>query len=344
MAHLIETAIFSSSEGAGWTGLGQVIPAHIAKDPAKMAELVGATYEVVKRECFYKTIQGDYRAVEGREVLVRADTGAMLEVVSDTRYSVENRQPMDMFESFRDELAKENLTISHAAVLDAGRRIAVCAILPPEYNLDVGGKGDIVKRYVTGMTGYDKKNGTKYLRGSIRVVCANTLAAAIAEATGLGMIRALRASTILQANSLTGLLAQAMSAMETERTTFDEMANRAMSADAVSRYFADVLEINIADLGKFKSDGSKLISTKSENMLRELANAYANAPGAQIATGTAWGALNAVTYYASHIKTCRDTSGSGDDAARVASNLSGDAAKLKLRALTLAAQSLAVAA
>jgi phage/plasmid-like protein (TIGR03299 family) len=344
MSHEIETAIYSQREGAGWTGLGQVIPHDIAKDPRKMAELVGATYQVVKRECFYKTIQGDFRAVQGREVLVRDDTGAMLEVVSDSRYHVENRQPEHMLESFRDELAKNNMEISHAAVLDGGRKIAVCAMFPKDFDIDVGGKGDIVERYVTGSTGYNKKDGTRYMLGGTRVVCNNTLQMAIAEATEQGTLRTLRASTLLQADSLVKLLASTMTTMENERATFDALANQEMTAVDVSRFFANVLEINIADLGKFKADGSKLISTKSQNMLKELADAYSNAPGAAIATGTAWGALNAVTYYATHIKTCRDTSGSGENAARVASNLNGDAAKLKMRALELAAQSLAIAA
>jgi phage/plasmid-like protein (TIGR03299 family) len=344
MSHEIETAIYSQREGAGWTELGQVIPQNIAKDPAKMAELVGATYNVVKRECFYKTASGDFRTVEGREVLVRDDTGAMLEVVSDTRYHVENRQPLDLLESFRDELAKNHMEISHAAVLDGGRKIAVCAMFPKDFDIDVGGKGDIVERYVTGTTGYNKKDGTRYMQGNRRVVCNNTLQAAIQDAIADGKLRTLRASTLLQTDSLVKLLASTMTTMEAERATFDALANASMSAVDVSRFFANVLEINIEDLGKFKADGSKLISTKSQNMLKELADAYSNAPGAAIATGTAWGALNAVTYYATHIKTCRDTSGSGNDAARVASNLNGDAAKLKMRALELAAQSFAMAA
>jgi len=57
-----------------------------------------------------------------------------------------------------------------------------------------------------------------------------------------------------------------------------------------------------------------------------------------------WGALNAVTYYATHAKTVRDTSGSGAAAARYASNLDGDAAALKARALVLANSLVKVAA
>jgi hypothetical protein len=107
----------------------------------------------------------------------------------------------------------------------------------------------------------------------------------------------------------------------------------------VVQYFADVLEIDIAELNAVDPrTGKRVISTKSQNMLNALAVAYKNAPGAAMASGTVWGALNAVTHYATHDKTVRDTSDSGTDAARVASNLFGDAARLKARALMLAKQ------
>jgi hypothetical protein len=71
-------------------------------------------------------------------------------------------------------------------------------------------------------------------------------------------------------------------------------------------------------------------------MLTALKNAYVNAPGAAIAHGSMWGALNAVTYYGTHEKTVRDTAKDGDDAARTASNMFGDAGRLKARAQMLA--------
>src|ERR1700721_3470428 len=93
-------AVFSALWGGGWTGLGQEIPANIARDPAKIAELCGATFTVEKRECYFKNANGSFTAAPGRDVLVRSDTNKMLSVVSDNRYNVENRQPKDIFEAF----------------------------------------------------------------------------------------------------------------------------------------------------------------------------------------------------------------------------------------------------
>ena len=343
MADLIETAIYSQREGAGWTGLGQTIPTAIAQDPRAMAALLGATFNVVKRECFYKSASGEYVSVDGREVLVRDDTGAMLEVVSESSYHVDNRQPIDVLEAFRDELKANNMEISHGAVLDGGRRIAVCALLSADLDYNVG-KGDAVKNYVTLMTGYNKKDGSKRTRGTIRVVCNTTLEFAIAQAMKDGKLQTKRASTHFTTSTLSDMVKDIASDVQADARVYNALANTAMSADAVARYFADVLEINVEDLGKFQANGKSLVSTKSRNMLAELASAYGSAPGAAMATGTAWGALNAVTYYATHVKTVRDMTNSGTEAARVSSNFGGDASKLKTRALELAARSLAVAA
>ena len=116
MAHEIETAVFGS-EGAGWTGLGQSIPASMANDPRAIAALCNATYTVEKRNVL---VQGCIKVLDDYQALVRSDTQEVLHVASRSRYHVENRQPVDIFESFRDELAKEHLEISHAAVLKGG--------------------------------------------------------------------------------------------------------------------------------------------------------------------------------------------------------------------------------
>lgn len=340
MSHEIQSAVFSGLEGAGWTGLGQEIPAEIAQDPRKIAELCGATFTVEKRECFFKNADDTYSKAPGRDVLVRSDTNKMLSVVSDNRYHVKNRQPIDIFEAFRDELAQNNLEISHAAVLRGGADIVVCAKLPSEFDINVGRKGnklrDVIHNYVTASTGYNG-HGTIATKSGLRVVCANTHAANIAEADAGDRLRAIRASTLLQVDSIANLIKQVKTLVDAERAQFDAMANTRMSDTDIARFFADVLEVNVADLGKVNANGSKLVSTKTQNILTHLASSYANAPGAAIATGTAWGAFNAVTYYATHLKTVRDTSGAGENAARVASNLNGDAARLKARALQLAA-------
>lgn len=342
MSAEIETAVFSATEGAGWTGLGLAIDPSIAKDPRKIATLLGADWTVETREAYYKTAAGTFAKIEDAAVQTRSDTGAVLSVTSANRYHVDHRQPVDILEAFRDQLAAENMTISHAAVLRGGKIIAVSAKFAD--TVVVNGK-DVVNAYGTLSTGFDKEHGTKGSCTGVRVVCVNTLAMSISAAIRNGTLKTIRASTqISDSNVLQDLVANLPAVLADTKAVYDGMANAKMSDADVQRYFADVLEINIADLGKVDGKGNKLISTRAENMLVNLTTAYIGGPGARQAHKTLWGAVNAVTYYATHEKTCRDTSGDGMLQARVASNMFGDAAKLKARALKLAESRLAVAA
>jgi phage/plasmid-like protein (TIGR03299 family) len=353
MAHLIESAAFSAREGAGWTGLGREIPAADARNPAAIAALIGATYTVEAREAYYKAPDGTYQPISGAAVQVRSDNGKALSVTSDSRYNTDNRQPLDVLEAFRDQLNRNQIEVSHAAVLDAGRKIAVSGLLSPDFDMHIKGT-DRVQRYVTLSTGYDKKHGTICTHGMIRVVCANTLAMSIAAAMegtngkrgenrkGDRILR-YTASQVIEAGGLAAMLEDIHNVGKVELAAFNDMANRAMSEANVARFFADVLEINIEDLNRTDNSGKQLISTKSRNMLAALVDSYKTAPGAAMASGNAWGALNAVTHYATHIKTVRDTSGDGAGAARVNSNLFGDSARLKARALSLLVNQYAVA-
>ncbi len=348
MSHEIETALFSNREGAGWTGLGRAIPESIARDPAKIAEMLNATWTVQTREVFYKAAPGTdqerFLQVAGAAAQVRSDNGHVLSLTSDNCYHLDNRHPIDVLEAFRDQLNQNKLEISHAAVLRGGAIIAVSALLPSEYDLVVG-KGDVSKRYVTLSTGYDKKNGTKRTRGGIRVVCANTWAMSVSEGESTGTLKTIKASTKIEVEGLAQLLASMEGEMKAEQAKYDALANQRMSDADVQRYFGDVLKINISDIGRLDKTGKPLVSSRARNMLTEMTEAYHKGPGAQATIGTAWGAFNAATYYATHLKTARDTSNANDGAvlARIASNMTGSSHEMKVRALALLSQKTKVA-
>jgi hypothetical protein len=166
----------------------------------------------------------------------------------------------------------------------------------------------------------------------------------ISESMASGKLRTITASQRMQANTLSQLVAGLVGDIETTKATYDRMAYKPIGAIDLARYFAEVLNIDVSQLNQVYPDGRPVISTKSKNMLTSLAAAYDSAPGSKWAHGTVWGALNAVTYYATHAKTCRATNGATAASARYASNLDGDSAALKARALSLASNLVAVAA
>ncbi|MGP1609542.1 MAG: DUF932 domain-containing protein [Burkholderiales bacterium] len=338
MSHEIETAAFSSREGAGWTGLGQEIPADAAKDPRRIAEICKALFEVQKRNVI---IEGTDFVLPDHQALVRSDTGAVLHVASRSRYHVENRQPVEIFEAFRDELAAENLEISHAAVLKGGKLIAVSALLT---GADVTpADGHVVNNYVTLSTGYDGAHGTGATLSSVRVVCANTWRYNMDDAKDKGRARLISAATRLQSDTLRNIVGNCDEIISQQKRTYDALANASITDADVLRLFADVCGITVEDLGRTDArTGKPVVSSKARNMLDALRASYVNAPGAQ--PGTAWGALQAVTHFASHVRTVRDTAGDGEHGARTASNLFGDSASMKAGALARLTAQYAVAA
>lgn len=147
---------------------------------------------------------------------------------------------------------------------------------------------------------------------------------------------------------VTGSVAQVIARVEArrklEQRAYDEMANTRMDSADVARYFADVLGVNIEQLDKTHPDGRKMVSQRMQNLMSTLTSAYNKAPGQTLAGDTAWGAFQAVTFYATHEKPVRDTSKDGVHNARAYSNLFGDAKALKQRALQLALARVKVAA
>lgn len=368
MSAEIQSAVYSAREGKGWHGIGKEIPAEIRNDPAKIAALLGATFTVDGKPVFYQNEAGQFMPVPGYAAQVRSDSGDALSITSDNRYFTANRQPKDIFEAFRDEFAANRMELSHGAILKGGRLVVASALLDPEFDIVVG-KGDRLRRYATLSTGYDNRNGTIATDGDIRVVCWNTWSWAISKALqGQGKVAGISASqkigegqlkqliTAIGGTDLKGVeneisegsvaqvIANIKRRAKLEQRMYDEFANARMDAADVLRYFSDVLEVNVADLDQKHADGRAKVSQKMQNLITTLTTAYHNAPGAAMAQGTAWGAFNAVTYYATHQKPVRDTTEDGEQSARVASNLFGDAKRLKVRALSLALSRVKVAA
>jgi len=258
-------------------------------------------------------------------------------VTSRNRYHVDNRQPIDIFESFRDALASEKLEISHAAVLDGGRKIAVSALLKGS-EIDLG-SGDKVLPYVTGATGYDAMTGTNYFRGGIRVVCDNTLRMGMSDAEGKGRMIRYTASQHIGQGDLTGLLTDAMNAVNKEAEFYQRLVSVKLSDDMARQYFAEILGIDLTFLTAKNADGRAVISTRSQNQLNALIVAYKKGPGAHLATAndTLYGALNALTYIVDHESQIRDTHKDGVRVARMTSATFGTGAQAKARAVRLAA-------
>ena len=158
-----------------WHGLGTVTEGTL---PAREAfEIADALFTVEKRPLFYNKEDETtilYPEESGSFAVVRTDTQQLLGVVSKQYELVQNDSLLRMAEFIREEVDMDCvIVLSHGSKVcfTATLRGASADIVP----------GDTVKRRIVGYLGHDGKTGCGAKFTNIRVVCQNTLTAALNE-------------------------------------------------------------------------------------------------------------------------------------------------------------------
>ena len=168
-----------------WHGMGVVTEGTL---PAREAfETADALFTVQKRELFYEVSHADETydeeygaapiissAPSGHFAVVRTDTQALLGVVSKQYEIVQNDSLLRMAEFIREEVDMDCVI-----VLSDGAKVCFTATLRGAETDIV--PGDTVKRRIVGYLGHDGKTGCGAKFTNIRVVCQNTLTAALNE-------------------------------------------------------------------------------------------------------------------------------------------------------------------
>lgn len=323
---------------APWHGLGQALEAGLSIE--EWAKAAGMEYEVER--AIVKYDNGTTHEFPGKHVLFRSDTHKPLGIVSDGYKIV---QPMECLEFFRDLCADQGMTLETAGVLKDGA--LYWALAKTSDSLTIG-KNDVTERYVLMSTSADGTQATNTRETGIRVVCNNTLSAALsgkgAKATKT------RHNTEFDAKATK----EKMGLISTGDTwknfceTMRELSEKAVSEPKAEAYFAELLRPagerakpraelktdNLADLLARPFGGSVNVSATDkapvERAIRgfaEVMNSYNNAPGA--CPGTAYGLIQGVTHYIDHVR------GNSNDK-RLTSAWFGQGDALKLRAVELA--------
>ena len=168
-----------------WHGQGVVTEGTL---PAREAfETADALFTVQKRELFYEVSHADETydegygaapiissAPSGHFAVVRTDTQQLLGVVSKQYEIVQNDSLLRMAEFIREEVDMDSVI-----VLSDGAKVCFTATLRGATTDIV--PGDTVKRRIVGYLGHDGKTGCGAKFTNIRVVCQNTLTAALRD-------------------------------------------------------------------------------------------------------------------------------------------------------------------
>jgi phage/plasmid-like protein (TIGR03299 family) len=277
-----------------WHGLGEKLPQGQSIEMwLKAARL---QWDLMRLPVQY-LVDGGLRTMDDRFVLVRNDTGAALSVVSGDYHTV---QPKEILEFYRDLVDGCGYTLETAGALDGGRKVWALARTGKTGAADDHGD-DQLAAYVLLATSCDKTLATTAAFTSIRVVCQNTLFFAVEDIkTGKRPQVKVPHNMLFEPESIKRELRLVDKAWSEFIAKVRAMAGHTMNLEAASAFFeALMLQKN-----------SKALSNRAQREHEAIKALFISAPGQQLGTTkeTLWGAVNAVTYYADHVR-----SGAGAD-------------------------------
>lgn len=295
MSHEVESMMWTKD--VPWHGLGTYCGDEpILSDEA--IEKAGLNWTVVKLPAEARLPVGDrLKTVRSTEhfLTVREEDGAVLGAVR-SRY-----QPIQNSEAFRfmDAVAGPGGMMRYhtAGSLSGGSRIWLLGEL---LNLVVEPiKGDATQPYILLMNGHDGSMAFRAMTTSVRVVCQNTLNLAIAANKNYGgrSFTVRHTGDVLQKREeAQQVLGIATKHVERFKEAADVLAKKQLGTKLWGE-FLDSL-VPLYDEEEEKSNARR------ERVRAELTSAWESGPGTDIpgVSGTAWNALQAVTFYTTHRK------------------------------------------
>jgi phage/plasmid-like protein (TIGR03299 family) len=289
MSHNIEIkngrASFAYAGETPWHRLGQKLKeAFDAKTAIKAAGLNFTVEKAAIQVADSKVI------IPNRFAIRRTDTKDILGVVGK---SYEPLQNSEAFAFFDGVFGKNKARYECAGVLGKGERIWLLAKLPG--NFAVQGD-DVIGKYLLLTNGHDGSEAVRARFTPIRVVCQNTLNAALRERSK--EIYVMHHSNIKERLEIAGkLLKEAGIYFDEAQKTFKAFAGFKLSEQNRLAYFTQV----VAETNKPLTELSSVTRQKIEK-LQEL---HETGKGTDLpkTRGTLWGAFNAVTEFVDHVQT-----------------------------------------
>lgn len=275
---------FVSKNLKPWHGFGTILDTVSYQDAMKYG---GLDYVVEKSPNIHR-MNGVDIVSEKSFFTWRTDTQKVLGVVGDRYTPVQNIDALAIVEQFPYH-------IETAGVLKNGAISFVC--MKSDKQIVVKGN-DVTDMYLLFTNSFDGTTPISVIFTPIRVVCNNTLTAAIKGAADKYTFRHTQSATekVREFGKVMGLLEKNVSMLD---TTFNIVAERQINPlDFMSYVFLTKDEIAAIAAGRLTDGmGDSVVSTRKKNIITEALKYYEKGAGQAEWKGTAWGAFNAVTGY-----------------------------------------------
>lgn len=242
---------------------------------------------------------------------------------------IQNEVAFDFF----DKVVGEKLAIYETAgAIRNGTRVWILAKLPGDLIIKAPGGEDNTERYLLFVNGHDGSFGCRMFFTPVRVVCANTMTAA------LGIVGNEEGIFIKHVGEVEAKIEEAVRVLKIANVhyqnlavAFNHFAQFSFTEEDAKRFFEQVIPV---DLGL----GEKKQANDGERRELMLDN-FLHGKGSDLSRKSLWGGYNAVTEFADHTRyTLHEpkTENSRFELSPHRSVLWGDSKKLKQRAFNVA--------
>ena len=237
----------------------------------------------------------------------RTDYNIPLGIVKERYTPVQNTEA---FNFFNNAIGKNKALWQTAGFFGNGERIFVSAKLPK--NIFV--QDDVIENYLVFTTSHDGSSGVKILFTPIRIVCENTLNAAIHDATNYISFRHTK-SVHNNLDIAAEILETCNNKIANLQEQFTIMKKIKMTDEKAQQTFANVVltddeQFRIKQTGHtigqiitrdWRAINDAQISMKKVNIIAEMNNYYFDGIGQRELVGTGYGVYNAVNGYYSNV-------------------------------------------
>jgi len=303
-------SFFSVKEKA-WHNLGQIISDYPTS--AEAIKHAGLNYQVEKRPLFtYDTEK--YTGDPDTDIIIpeievpdfyatiRTDTDEVLGVVGNDYEVVQNVNAFDFFDAIVG--GKDGILYETAGALGKGERIFITAKLPHYIRI---GRDDLIEQYLFLTTSHDGYGSITAAFTPIRIVCQNTLNAALNNHSHSIKIRhtASAVDRLKQAHQLLGVTNLLSNELE---EVFNSWSKIRITDNAVKRLIQVAMAPNKEVLQNLQNGKLDELSTNYNNMVSSVMEYALTNPTQQEVTtkSTLFGAYNAVTGYFQNVRNYKD--------------------------------------
>lgn len=320
-------ASFFSVKQKAWHGLGQIVEDYPTS--AEALRFAGLDYTVEKRKLF--TLDNDNQHDDPEETIIvpeievpgyfasiRTDTEQVLGVVGKDYEVVQN---VDAFSFFDAIVGGDGIQYETAGALGKGERIFITAKLPGYIQV---GNNDLIEKYLFLTTSHDGFGSITAAFTPTRIVCNNTLNAALRNCSSSIKIRhtANAKDRLSEAHRVMGISNKLTEQLD---GIFNQWAKVGITDQQVQRLIQLAMVPNKEVLQNLQTGKQDELSTAFQNMCNAVYEYGMTSPTQQTVTtkGTVFGAYNAVTGYFQNVRSFKS------EEAKIKSLLFGGTAQLR---------------